>query len=418
MINRQASCSDIFEPDLIPVEQARKHILSQVHPLTGYEVLAIEKARNRTLAETIIAPFNVPPHANSAVDGFAINSQDIPQQGIKTLPVAGRIHAGNSQSVSCHPGQCYRIMTGARIPEGADTVVMQEHVNILDQAIQIDYQIQPGSNIRQAGEDLAKDETILSPGKLLTPPDIGLLASLSLTEVKVSRKLRVAIASTGNEIYEPGEPLQPGTIYDSNRYSLLAALSRPDIEIIDLGILQDDPDLLLQQFNKTSLIADVIISSGGVSVGEADFTKTALKSAGQIEFWKLAMKPGRPMAFGQLNDCLFFGLPGNPVAVMVTFYLFVLPALEKQLGVLNKPIAPEISVKTCEPIRKRKGRTEVVRGILEYKNREWQVRTTGKQGSGILRSMSQANAFIILEHDRKTVKAGEYVTVQPFAGLL
>ncbi|MCK5191142.1 MAG: molybdopterin molybdotransferase MoeA, partial [Methylococcales bacterium] len=273
-------------------------------------------------------------------------------------------------------------------------------------------------NIRSAGEDIKQGEMILQSGKFITPADIGLMASLGIAEIKVKRKLTIAIASTGNEVISIGDSHSANSIYDSNRYSLLAALDRPDIDIINLGILEDSPEALLNRFKQASQYADMIISSGGVSVGDADHTKTALKQSGQVDFWKIAIKPGRPLAFGHIGDSVFFGLPGNPVAVMVTFYQFVLPALERMMGTKNKAVAPKIQVKSLEDIRKKPGRTEIVRAILQQDNYNiWGVKPTGKQGSGILRSMSLANAFIILEHERNSVKAGEMVTVQPFAGI-
>ena len=309
-------------------------------------------------------------------------------------------------------------MTGAKIPDGVDTVIMQEHVELKHQSILIDNRHKAGQNIRLAGEDIRHGEMILHAGKFLTPADIGLIASLGIGEIKVRRKLKVAIASTGNEVISIGDQHTGNSLYDSNRYSLFATLDRPDIEIINLGILADDPEALLKQFKQASEYADLIISSGGVSVGDADHTKTALKQSGQVDFWKIAIKPGRPLAFGHIGDSVFFGLPGNPVAVMVTFYQFVLPALEQMLGINNKTINPKLQVKTTENIRKKPGRTEVVRGILQQaSDGTLSIKTTGKQGSGILSSMSLANAFIILEHDRKSVKTGETVTVQPFVGL-
>ncbi len=261
--------------------------------------------------------------------------------------------------------------------------------------------------------------TVLAAGKQLTPADIGLLASLGIAEIKVKRRLKIAIASTGDEIVALGNTRHTGFLYDSNRYSLMSALDRADIELINLGILNDDPTLLLNQFTQASQYADVIISSGGVSVGEADYTKTALQQSGQINFWKLAIKPGRPLAFGKIGNSVFFGLPGNPVAVLVIFYLIVQPALDYLLDTQDKLHPPTLQVVSTENIRKKPGRTEVIRAKLQQiEDGSYTVKTTGKQGSGILHSMSQANAFIILEHDRTSVKAGEIVTVQPFSGLI
>ncbi len=419
MISTQANCTDIFESGLLPVEQALSQILSALPTIKDYEIINIEKAKARTIAESVIATFNVPQHNNSAVDGYGLNGKDISTDNIASLEIIGTAYAGQPyEAENLSLGQCIRIMTGAIIPEGVDTVVMQEHVELNGNKVSIDSRHKIGQNIRLAGEDIQQGEVVIQQGKFITPADIGLIASLGIAEIKVRRKLRIAIASTGNEVISIGETLGKNSLYDSNRYSLLAALDRPDIDIINLGILQDSPEALLNSFNQASESADLIISSGGVSVGEADHTKTALKQSGQVDFWKVAIKPGRPLAFGKINNCVFFGLPGNPVAVMVTFYQFVLPAIESMLGIKDKVIAPTLQVKSNENIRKKPGRTEVVRGILEKEaDGNWSVKITGKQGSGILRSMSLANAFIILEHDRESVKAGESVTVQPFSSL-
>jgi len=417
MISTQANCTDIFEPGLLPVEQALTHILSALPHIEDDESINIEKAKARTLSEPIIASFNVPQHDNSAVDGYAIKAEDLPSEGIANLDIVAVAFAGKPYLKSLSKGQCIRIMTGAIIPDGVDTVIMQEHVELKDNTISIDNRHELGQNIRLAGEDLQQGDTILKPGKFITPADVGVMASLGITTVKVRRKLKIAIASTGNELINIGDKPDNTSLYDSNRYSLNAALDRPDIEIINMGILEDTPEALLNSFNQASLTADIIISTGGVSVGDADHTKTALKQSGQVDFWKIAIKPGRPLAFGHIGPSVFFGLPGNPVAVMVTFYQFVLPALEAMLGVKDKAIAPTLQVKATENIRKLAGRTEVIRGILQQTDGIWSVKTTGKQGSGILRSMSLANAFIILEHERSTVKIGDLVTVQPFSGL-
>lgn len=415
----QPNCTDINEPGLIRFDEALAQILNSVSSIDDFERIAIEKACSRALQQSIVSSFNVPPHTNSAVDGYAVNSQDLPADG-KTakLKISGIAYAGKPCAQTNTPGQCIRIMTGAVLPEGCDTVIMQEQVIVENEHILLDDRHRPGQNVRQAGEDLQLGQTVLPSGKFLTPPDIGLIASLGITEINVKRKIKIAIASTGDEIHNIGSTLTGSGIYDSNRYSLMAALDRPDVEIINLGIIEDHPEALLECFNETSGYCDMIISSGGVSVGDADHTRMALQQTGQVNFWKVAIKPGRPLAFGKINDAVFFGLPGNPVAVMVTFYLFVLPALEKILGITDKPIAPAIKAKSLENIRKRPGRTEIQRGIIEKNvNGDWTVKTTGKQGSGILRSMSLANAFIILPHEASMVKKGDLVTIQPFSGL-
>jgi len=418
MITTQPNCTDIFEPDLLPVSQAISHILSSLPLIEEDEVINIEKAKSRTLAQDIIASNNVPQHDNSAVDGYALSAKDIPTEGIASLTIMGSAFAGQAYTKAVSSGQCIRIMTGAIIPAGVDTVIMQEQVEVKNNTLYIDHRHSTGQNIRLAGEDLPKGETVLHIGKFITAADIGLMASLGIAKIKVRRKLKIAIASTGNELINIADTPSDNTLYDSNRYSLCALLDRPDIEIINMGILQDTPEALLASFKQASESADMIISTGGVSVGDADHTKTALKQSGQVDFWKIAIKPGRPLAFGHINNSVFFGLPGNPVSVMVTFSQFVLPALEAMLGIKDKLTTPTLQVKSSENIRKKPGRTEVIRGILQQQtDGAYSVKTTGKQGSGILRSMSLANAFIILEHDRSSVQVGESVTVQPFSGL-
>lgn len=419
MIESQPSCTDIFESGLMPCSEALDRIMARLPKISGYERIPLQNACGRTLHEPVISHINVPPHTNSAVDGYAFYAEDIPSSNTTELNVIGQALAGKPFRGSVQKGACVRIMTGAELPPGLDVVAMQEHVGVFENHIEIDSRHKRGQNIRLAGEDLKCGETVLKPGKWLTPADIGLMASLGLTEINVNRKLKVAIASTGDELCEPGDLTSPGGIYDSNRYSLIAALTRPDIEIVNLGIIPDNAEKLLDCFNQTGRFADMILSTGGVSVGEADFTKSVLQHSGQVEFWKVAIKPGRPLAFGQIDKAAFFGLPGNPVAVLVTFYYFVLPALEQMLGINGKPVAPTLKARVSENLRKKPGRTEIQRGILSRDEKgEWRVATTGKQGSGILRSMSLANAFIVLEHEAGDVKAGEWVTVQPFAGFL
>lgn len=418
MIARRANCTDIAESGLIPVEQALNQILAATVAISGDQIIPIERAKGRTLAAAISAPFAVPYQHNSAVDGYAFCTADIPATGTAQLAVVGTCRAGEANLAPIKLGQCVRIMTGAIIPQGLDVVAMQEQVELHNGVLTIDGQHRAGQNIRLAGEDIQPHETILQPGRFITAADIGLIASLGIAEIKVRRKLKIAIASTGNELLNIGAAHSKQKIYDSNRYILAAILDRPDLEIINLGILQDQLEVLLEQFEQSSLYADIIISSGGVSVGDADYTRLALSQAGTVDCWKIAIKPGRPLAFGKINQCLFFGLPGNPVAVMVTFYQFVLPAIEQMLGIKNKITAPKIAARSTENIRKKPGRTEVIRGIMHQDSAgSWWVNTTGKQGSGILRSMSLANSFIILEHDRGPVKAGETVIVQSFAGL-
>ncbi len=417
MIQTRPNCTDIDEQGLIHFDAAKADILSSIEAITDIQRLPIEQVRGRTLACDIVAPIDVPAHTNSAVDGYALCSEDLPTAGTTgAFAIAGSAFAGKPFSGALAAGECVRIMTGAPMPAGCDTVIMQEQTECREDTILIDGSHRAGQNVRQAGEDLRRGEITLSSGRLLTPPDIGLCASLGIAELSVKRKLRVAIASTGDEIFDIGSFPGSGGIYDSNRYSLLAALDRPDIEVVDLGILQDRPEILLDTFTGIAGYADVIISSGGVSVGDADHIKTALQTSGNIAFWKVAIKPGRPMAFGSIGSAAFFGLPGNPVAVLVTFYLLVLPALEKMLGITDSPIAPMLKARALQAIRKKPGRTEIQRGILQRNDQgEWSVTTTGKQGSGILRSMSLADAFIILPHDSANVAEDDWVDILPFS---
>lgn len=419
-IDTRPSCADDQESGALRFEEARRRILADIRPIEGYEKVPLTEAGNRVLHRPVVSSVDVPAHTNSAVDGYALRGADLPPQGQSAvLEIAGAALAGNPFQGEVAAGECVRITTGAQMPQGSDTVLMQEHVEREGETIRLDDRHRPGQNVRQAGEDLRAGETVLAPGRRLTPADIGLIASLGIGEIDVKRRLRVAISSTGDEVRPLGETLPAGGIYDSNRYTLGAALARLGAETISLGIIPDDREALLRIFTEAAHNADVILSSGGVSAGEADYTKEALGAAGSVAFWKVAIKPGRPLAFGRIGDALFFGLPGNPVAVMVTFYQFVLPALEKKMGVEEKPPAPIIQARSLDRIRKNPGRTEFLRGIIEQTAEgEWTVRTTGKQGSGILRSMSLANAFIVLSHESGDVDPGDRVTVQPFAGLI
>ncbi len=419
-ITTHSCCSDKIEPGTLKVHDALRNMLDSCSAVTGFEKIALQSATNRILEKPVISPIDVPSHTNSAVDGFAINSQDLPSKGEKLeLPVEGMIVAGKPHPKALERGTVLRIMTGAKIPEGADTVIMQEQVEYQNGIIKLDSRHTPGQNVRQAGEDIKSGSVILNKGKQLTPADIGLIASLGTGEVLVKRQPRVTIFSTGDEIHNIGQQLADGGIYDSNRYTLAAALNQLSVNLIDMGIIADDKQKLLNTFSSAAENSDVIITSGGVSVGEADYTKEVLTELGSVEFWKVTIKPGRPVAFGKIGPATFFGLPGNPVAVMVTYYQFVLPTLQKIMGITDTPVRPTLKVRSTEKIRKLPGRTEFVRGIISQNPEgEWEACSTGKQGSGILKSMSAANAFLVLEHDRETIEPGEWVTAQPFAGLI
>lgn len=413
------SCDDPVERGALPVDQAMARLLDAVNPILDLETVALDQAVDRILAEDLLSPVQVPSHRNAAVDGYAMRGQDLPAAGeLKSLPIIGEASAGHPFSGALKPGQSVRIMTGAAMPDGADTVLMQEHVECSGQQVTLDARHSPGQNVRQAGEDIQINDRILSAGARLTPPQVGLISSLGLERVAVYRKLRVAVFSTGDELLAGGEPAREGFIYDSNRFSLTSALQRLGCDVLNLGIVPDNKAALSQTLAQASKQADVIFSSGGVSVGEADFTRTVLSELGEIGFWKIAMKPGRPIAFGRIGEALFFGLPGNPVAVLVTFYQFAKPALEKMMGLTEPLLAPRFKARSAVAMRKRPGRTEYQRGILyQSDSGEWQVKTTGKQGSGILRSMCLANCFVILPHESGSVAPGDDVLVQPFAGL-
>jgi molybdopterin molybdotransferase len=349
------------------------------------------------------------------MDGFAVAIGSLQKDAVTELEEVGSAYAGNPFAGSCASGQCVRIMTGALIPEGADAVIMQEQAEVGDNGkIRVDANHRVGENIRQAGEDVKQDETVIEAGVRLSPADLGVLASLGIGQLQVKRKPVVAFFSTGDELVPVGEPLEPGKIYDSNRYSLHGMLSRLSVDIIDLGVVRDDLDSMREVLTRASTQADLIISTGGVSVGEADFIKPALEELGTTEFWKIAIKPGRPLTFGQIGASIFMGLPGNPVAVMVTFSQFVLPAIEVLSGAhMRRPSL--FRAQAMEAMRKKPGRTEFQRGIASLdENNRWQVVKTGKQGSGILTSMSRANCFIVLSDDNAGVEAGDEVSIQLF----
>ena len=418
-ITTDSCCSDENEQGTLSVQQALANMLGAIDEVTACEQIQLADAVDRILAEPITSPINVPAHRNSAVDGYAIMQADLAEENeLSSLKVIAQVVAGHPYKGVLNKGEAIQIMTGAQMPELADTVIMQEHIERDGDTIRFDSRHSVGQNVRQAGEDIQQGQTVLSAGIKLTPPQIGLIASLGQFEVRVKARLSAAVFSTGDEILNIGEAPRKGCIYDSNRYSLIAALTKLGCKTLDMGIIPDDPKKLKEAFQLASQSADVIFTSGGVSVGEADYTKQILKETGDINFWKVAIKPGRPIAFGSLNGSTFFGLPGNPVAVMVTFYQFALPCLQKLMGLRKPLISPTIEVKCHHAIRKIAGRSEYQRGILSLQtDGTWLVSTTGQQGSGILRSMSEANAFIILPHERCSVEAGEYVTVQPFAGL-
>ncbi|MBV2234135.1 MAG: molybdopterin molybdotransferase MoeA [Sterolibacterium sp.] len=428
------SCADDYDPDSLPVERARQLILSLLAPVPGEERLFVRQALDRILAQDVIAPLSVPAHDNSAMDGYAVRAADLNPAGETTLKQVGTAFAGHPFAATLGPGEAVRIMTGAVVPAGADTIVIQEVVRLADGQVIVPAGQRQGQNVRHAGEDLRAGEVALPAGKLLRPAEIGLLASLGQAEVSVHRRLRVAMFSTGDELASLGEVLQTGEIYDSNRYSMWGMLTRLGCEVIDMGVVRDDPAALEAALVEAAQHADAIVTSGGVSVGDADFIRELMARLGEVAFWKIAMKPGRPMAFGKIRrpghggagagkptteSAWLFGLPGNPVAVMASFYQFVRPALLKMMGVPDaQTMLPTMRVPCAMPIRKGRGRTEFQRGTLYQENGEWRVKATGAQGSGILRSMSQANCFIVLDTESTGAAAGELVNVQLMDGLV
>jgi molybdopterin molybdotransferase len=353
------------------------------------------------------------------MDGYALAGADLPTGGVREYAVIATLMAGQTLARHCAPGECVRIMTGAPMPPGTDTVVMQEQAERLDGGrVRLDARHRPGQNVRQAGEDIGRGTRVFGPGRLLSPADIGVLASLGFAELRVRRRPRVAFFSTGDELRSIGETLGEGEIYDSNRYSLFALLSQSGVDIIDLGVVRDDRSALREAFEQAANTADAVITSGGVSVGEADYTREILEGLGEMAFWSIAMKPGRPLTFGRLGDALFFGLPGNPVAVMLTFQQFVRPALRRLAGA-DWPTPLVVEARSRVALKKRPGRFEFVRGVLDYDGEgRLSVRPSGAQGSGILTSMSRANCFILLDEACAGVAEGDVVRVEPFSMLL
>ncbi|HBK77200.1 MAG TPA: molybdopterin molybdenumtransferase MoeA, partial [Gammaproteobacteria bacterium] len=379
------------------------------------EWVPVRGALSRILAEDVISPVDVPNHTNSAMDGYALAASDLSAADLKVI---GTAWAGSAYAGAVGSGECVRIMTGAVIPEGCDTVVMQEQVERVDDRIRLAAGQKPGQHVRRAGEDLAAGEIALVRGRCMLPSDLGMVASLGIGELAVLRKPRIAFFSNGDELRSIGEPLALGDVYDSNRYTLHGMLTRLGVEFIDLGVIPDDRDRIRETFLRAAAIADVVITSAGASVGDADYVKEVLDEIGEVNFWKLAMKPGRPLSFGKIDHAHFFGLPGNPVSVMVTFYQFVLPALRQLMGEENwAPL--RLPARTLNRLKKRPGRTEYQRGYLvQDESGDLTVHSTGDQGSGILSSMSQANCFIVLDIDSDGAQVGDMVTVEPFAGLV
>ncbi|PUE58214.1 molybdopterin molybdenumtransferase MoeA [Limnohabitans curvus] len=414
-----------YDPQALSVDQVNAFLHELVQPVSTDESqdLYLFDALGRVLAQDVISPISVPAHNNSAMDGFAFDAAQLQAAQPLTLRVVGTALAGKAWQGKVNAGECLKIMTGAILPDGLDTVVPQELAHIKTEHDVTTVTLPPkllkaGDNRRLAGEDLMQGQPALKAGQHLTPAALGLIASLGLPDVRVHRHLRVAYFSTGDEVMSLGESPREGAVYDSNRFTIFGLLTRLGCEVIDMGVVRDDPALLEAAFAKAAQEADAIITSGGVSVGEADFTKAMMKKLGDVAFWKIAMRPGRPMAVGRIGKSVLFGLPGNPVAVMVTFLAFVRPALLRMMGSTAQP-APLLRAKSLEPLRKKAGRTEYQRGFVSSAaDGTLQVRTTGNQGSGVLSSMVQGNGLIVLHHDQGNVAVGDEVDVMMFEGAI
>ena len=412
-------CADGHEGPALKLSEALSRILAEVQPVSGGDTLAVRSALGRVLSADVVSSIDVPSHTNSAMDGYALAGSELSAGGETRLEVIGTSAAGRPFAGEVRSGQCVRIMTGAPMPPGADTVAMQENV-VRDGDIAI---VGPGQkvgqHVRQAGEDIAAGTIALAAGTRLMPAEIGILGSLGVSEVSVRRRPRIAFFSTGDELRSVGEPLGEGQIYDSNRYTIFGMLSRLGVDVLDMGVIRDDRDAVEQAFAKAAAEADAIVSSGGVSVGDADYVAETLERTGTVGFWKVAMKPGRPLAFGRIGEALFFGLPGNPNSVMVTFYQLVQPALQALAGIPNPEPPLTMPAISATALHKKPGRREFQRGVFSRsEDGRLVVRKTGHQGSGVLSSMAAANCFIVLPEDSGPVAEGDEVTVQPFAAFV
>ena len=416
------SCLSAYDPDALPVRDAQQIIRDFVSPLRATEQVALRAALGRVLAADITSPIDVPAHDNSAMDGYALRGADLSPDTELRLRVIDTVYAGRTSGAVPGPGECVRIMTGGVMPAGCDSVVPQEFVTESGGVmIMAPGTIRAGDNRRLAGDDLKAGSAALRKGKVIRPADLGLLASLGVAEVPVRRRLRVAFFSTGDELRSIGQPLDEGCVYDSNRYTIYGMLTRLGCDIIDMGVVRDDPQALEDALVDACENADAIITSGGVSVGAADYTRQIMAKLGDVTFWKIGMRPGRPLAFGRIasrgHSAFLFGLPGNPVAVMVSFYFFAREALLRMMGA-ESPL-PLLKARSVAPIRKKPGRTEYQRGVLSRgADGQPEVKITGSQGSGILRSMSEANCMVVLQDEQGSVQAGEMVDVLMFEGLI
>ncbi len=402
-----------FTAGLIPLETAMEQMLSRIVPVTESESIPLLTACGRITSHPVTSPIDVPGFDNSAMDGYAVRLKDIALG--TALPVAGKAFAGMPYAGEWPEGTCIRIMTGAPVPPGTDAVVMQEETTVTETGVRFNEEVRNGQNVRLRGEDIRQGASVLPAGKKLTASELPLIASLGIADVAVLRKVRAAVFSTGDELQLPGTPLGEGQIYDTNRLAVHIMLEQLGCEVIDLGIIRDDPEALRAAFIEADSQADVVISSGGVSVGEADYTKQLLEELGEVGFWKLAIKPGKPFAFGRLKNSWFCGLPGNPVSAALTFYQLVQPLLAKLSGQQGNALPPRQRARTVGRLKKSPGRLDFQRGIMRTgEDGQLEVLSTGHQGSHIFSSFSQANCFIVLERERSNVDAGDWVEVEPF----
>jgi len=396
-------------PDLLKLEQALVQITDTTQTIDGYERLSLKKATNRLLREEVKAPINVPSFRNSSMDGYAVRSQD---NNCNELSIIGTSWAGRPFVGQLNQGECIRIFTGAFVPDSCDCVVMQENVSCVKNIIQIQTPAQPGENVRNVGDDIQQHQTLLTEGHLLKTADIGLLASCGVAEVNVYKKINVGFFSTGDELASIGTQLSLGQIFDSNRYMLHAMLEESGVVPIDLGVIPDELEAVEKALTNAASNCDVVITTGGVSVGEADFITDVVEKIGHIALWKIAIKPGKPLAFGSINDAVFFGLPGNPVSVLVTFQQVVLPALQKMMGNKSPPKPVTLNAIADENIQKEPGRLEFQRGVVTNIDGVLRVKPTGGQGSHMLSSMSHANCFIVLDQSSGNINKGQQVAIQ------
>jgi molybdopterin molybdotransferase len=412
------SAKNDYDPNSLSFAEALRRVGAAITPVSGFEQLALREALDRVLHDDVVSPLDVPGHANSAMDGYALRAADLPAEGERELTVIGTVFAGHPFSGTVEAGQAVRIMTGAMLPAGADTVVKQEDTQTRGAQVVVGTGHKPGANVRLPGEDIRQGAVVLARGRRLIPADLGLLASLGIPEVKVFRRPRVAFFSTGDELRSLGQALGEGQIYDSNRYTLHGMLTRLGVEVIDMGVVPDDREAIREAFRTGAATADMLITSGGVSVGEADFVKETLQALGQVNFWKVAMKPGKPLAFGHIGESVFFGLPGNPVSAMTTFYQVVQPSLLRLAGEQPRERL-RITVTCAERLKKAPGRLDFQRGILDRdENGRLVVRAAGLQGSHVLSGMSRANCFIVLPAEAGSIEAGAVVEVEPFAAFI